>query len=110
NDFDAIIAQKLTDKVLWEKEEAVDIWKQVEALSHQIETPDPELTNFIQVSSTYGRLKFEVIQHGWAIMLLGLSGDKTGSYDNAAIKKHIEAYDDAWTGWKHLSETNPDCA
>jgi hypothetical protein len=108
-DFDAIIAQNLTDKVLWEKLEAVDIWKQIEALSHQIVTPDPKLTHFIQVSSTYGRLKFEVIQHGWAVMLLGLSGDKTGQYDTSAIKEHLTAYDQAWIEWKKLVNDNPDC-
>lgn len=106
-DFDAIIAKNLTEKVLWEKQEAVDIWKQIEALSYQIETPDPKLTNFIQISSAYGRLKFEVIQHGWAIMLLGLTGDKTGQYDLVRIKKHIQAYDQAWANWKELVNTNP---
>lgn len=109
-DFDIIIEKKLTDKVLWEKQEAVDIWKQIEALSHEIETPDPKLTHFIQVSCTYGRLKFEVIQHGWAIMLLGLKGDKTGQYDKHSIKNHIEAYDQAWAAWKELVNINPDCA
>ena len=97
------------DKVLSEKEEAVAIWRQIEALSRELETPDSALTHFIRVSCTYGRIKFEVIQHGWAVMLMGLKGERSGRYDHDAISKHIAAYDLAWVEWKALFAGNPDC-
>jgi hypothetical protein len=109
NDFNAIIDAGLADKVLKEKEEAVAIWKNIEGLSREIQTPDMALTHFIQVSSTYGRIKFEVIMHGWSIMMLGLAGDRTEQYDSAAIKKHIAAYDKAWAEWNELYAKNADC-
>jgi len=52
-------------------EETMNIWKQIEALSHQKETPDAELTHFIEPSGTYGSLKSEPAQYGWAIVLPG---------------------------------------
>jgi len=51
----------------------VNIWKQIEALSHQKETPDAEHTYFTAPSGTYGRLKSEVAQYEWAMVLPGSS-------------------------------------
>jgi hypothetical protein len=108
--FNHVIEEDLAEKVLSEKKESVDMWKRMVDLAKQIETKDESLNEFLRTSTEYGRIKYEIIEKGWIVMLLGHVGDKTGEYDRERIRTAIARYDELWEEWKELEENSPSCA
>jgi len=108
--FDYAIKNNKVEDVLNEKKESVDIWKQIEELSAKVKMNDPENEKYLQVSAAYGRIKYEIIEKAFTVVLLGYLGDKTGKYNKERMKKALKRYDDLWVEWKQLKEENPSCA
>jgi len=108
--FDQVIKEGVTEKMIAEKAESVAIWRQIKALSLQLEIPDPAMKEFVRTSCSYGCIEFEIIEKGWTVMLLGTLGDKTGNYDRDRIAKAISDYDRLWREWKELKDSSPSCA
>ena len=108
--FKRFIQRHKVEEVLAEKARAVEIWRRIEALAREIHPPDRAAAEFIRTSCTYGRIKYEIIEKGWNVMLLGLAGDETGRYDKARMARAIAAYDRLWEEWKALARTSPSCA
>jgi len=108
--FDRAIAGGLVEEVLAEKRESVDMWRKIVELSNQIITTDEKLNEFLVSSAEYGRIKYEIIENGWIVMLLGHIGDKTGEYDKERIGEAITRYDELWDEWKQLEKDSPSCA
>ncbi len=104
-----MIGKGLVEKVLTEKTEAVALWKEIEALGHSTECPDAKMEEFIEVSCTYGRIKYEIVEKAWTVMLLGKVGDENGNYDTKRMKQAIAEYDALWDEWKTLKKNNPLC-
>ncbi|MEO9570714.1 MAG: hypothetical protein ABJH82_01030 [Polaribacter sp.] len=103
-----IIQNKLVDEVLAEKAESVFIWHQIEALSKQIKINDVATQEALEVSSTYGRIKYELIEQMWIMMLykeLDSVKNKQKILENALVK-----YDALWLEWKTLYNSSPLCA
>ena len=109
-DLSDFINKGLVDKALDEKHQAVEMWKQIEDLSRQINFTDPATRDFVVTSCTYGRLKYSVIEQAWTILLLGKQGDTSGTYDKPKMQAAIAAYDQLWDDWRKLKATNPTCA
>jgi len=108
--FDTVIKEGVTEKMIAEKAEAVAMWREIEDLSRQLEIPAPAMQEFVRTSCTYGRIKFEIFEKGWTVMLLGTLGDKTGNYDRQRIADAIADYDRLWKEWGALKESSPSCA
>lgn len=108
--FNSFVEQGQVEDVLAEKEEAVTLWRRMETLSKQINVPDKSTKKFIETSCTYGRIKYEIIAKGWAVMLLGMAGDKAGQYDEPRMGASIASYDQLWEEWKQLEASSPSCA
>lgn len=108
--FDNVIKEGATEKMIAEKAEAVAIWRQIEALSRQLDVSNPDMKEFLITSCTYGRIKFEIFEKGWTVMLLGTLGDKTGEYDRDRIARAIADYDRLWEQWRSLEKSSPSCA
>ena len=108
--FNQVMKEGLVEKVLAEKKESVDMYKRMVDLAQQIETKDESLNEFLRTSTEYGRIKYEIIEKGWIVMLLGHIGDETGEYDKERIRKAIVRYDELWEEWKELEENSPSCA
>lgn len=100
----------LLDSVIQEKEDNVDLWKNIVALSTQIKMKNKKDEQYVSVSSTYGFLLHTIIAKGWKVMAIGYKGDKEGKYDKASLKKAILQYDEAWKQYKLLKVKNPSCA
>lgn len=100
----------LVELVLAEKQESVDLWKKMVDLAKQIQTKDAVLNDFLRTSTEYGRIKYEIIEKGWTIMLLGYIGDKTGEYNKKKIRHAIICYDKLWTEWRQLEKNSSTCA
>jgi hypothetical protein len=110
NFFDYVIKNNKVEDVLNEKNESVEIWKQIEELSKKIKMNDPENEEYLKVSAAYGRFKYEIIEKAFTAVLLGYYGDKTGTYDKKRIKEAIEQYDRLWDEWKQFRDTHSSCA
>jgi hypothetical protein len=108
--FERLIELGLVEQSIAEKEEAVSIWEQIEALSRQMVWDRGDELNHLRVSCTYGRLKYEVLAAGWTVMLLGLQGDLSGSPDRSRIHEALVRYDRAFADWAELKEHNRSCA
>ncbi len=108
--FNNFVKRGLVEKVIAEKAEAVAIWRRIETLARQVHMPDSAMKEHLVTSCTYGRIKYEIIEKGWTIMLLGMVGDKAGRYDKPRVAGAIKAYDRLWDEWKTLEKSSPSCA
>lgn len=108
--IDEIISKNVKEKVIAEKEEASAIWMAIEALSKQIECDNADLERFIKVSSAYGRIKYQLIESMWKLMIEYEEIQRGKSADKEFIKKELLEYDSLWNEWKSLKENNECCA
>lgn len=109
-DFQRIIDQNLVDEILAEKQQAVQIWEKIEILSQSISTGDEQLKDYLKVSCTYGRIKYEIIHQAWIVILRGLEGEKKGFFNIDTIKTAKQKYDKLWVEFRLLKDNNPQCA
>ena len=108
--FKEIMDLGLTDSILAEKQECVDIWKEIDDLARKIHINDPGTDQYLKVSCRYGLIKYSIIQQAWIIMLRGMEGDRNGNYDKASIQSAIRKYDGLWVEFHSLRKENPSCA
>ncbi len=107
---DEMLRRNLQEKVLAEKAEASAIWLQIEALSKQFACTDSDLLEAIRVSCSYGRIKYQLIEQMWIIMI------EDGRYrlempaDKQKIANAITRYDRLWEEWKKLKNSSKWCA
>ncbi len=109
-DFDKIIDAGLTQKAIEEKDTCIDIWCEIEALSKQINSGSEDFQDYIRVSSTYGRIKYDIIRQAWIVMLKGMEGERSGTYDKEAILSAKAKYDALWVEFTELKANNEQCA
>lgn len=105
-----ILDKQLQDKVLAEKEEAVAIWLQIEALSKQFCCPDEELQEAVRVSCTYGRIKYQLIEQMWKLMIVDGRYQQNELIDKQEVSRIIATYDALWKEWKALKQSSRWCA
>jgi len=86
------------------------MWKRIEQLAHQIHFADTNTQEFVEVSATYGRIKYEIVGQAWAVLLAGKLGDKSRQYDHNKIQVAIACYDKLWNEWQELAKAHPCCA
>lgn len=108
--FKKVLDEGLVEKVLAEKWKSVEMWKNMVTLAKQIDAKDESLNEFLRTSTEYGRIKYEIIEKGWIVMLLGHIGDETEQYDKERIREAIARYDELWKEWKELEKNSPSCA
>ena len=109
-DLSDFIKKGLLEKALAEKAAAVAMWRQIEKLAHEIHFADANTQEFVEVSCTYGRIKYEIIQQAWTVLFYGKSGDASGNYDREKIRAAISRYDALWQEWRSLAQNHACCA
>lgn len=109
-DFENIVKKNLVDSILNEKTKAVETWEKIEQLSKSITTGSDKFRDYLTVSCTYGRIKYDIIRQGWIVMLKGLQGDKTHSYNRKAIETAYHSYEKLWKEFDDLKAHHPQCA
>ncbi|MET8947060.1 hypothetical protein ABZX30_26700 [Streptomyces sp. NPDC004542] len=107
-DFERIRREGLTDTAIREKADAVETWREVARLARGIHLPDRADRDYLRISSEYGLRLYTVVYHAWAVMLKGVEGDGSGTYDTAAMREHLAAFDTAWQAYQQLHE-HPQC-
>ena len=105
-----IISRNVVDKVLAEKQKSVAIWNQIEAISKQLQVDDETLLEAIRVSSTYGRIKYQIIELLWIMMIEDEYIRQGKSADRVFIAKLLKRYDELWQEWRTLEKENRYCA
>ena len=105
-----ILKKGLQEKVLAEKAEATAIWLQIEALSKQLTCIDKDLQEAIKVSCTYGRIKYQLIEQMWKIMIAEGNYKQNIPFNTQEVNEIIDKYDSLWKEWKLLKESSPWCA
>ena len=109
-DLSDFIKKNLVKKALAEKAESVAMWKRIEQLAHEIHFADTNTQEFVEVSSAYGRIKYEIIQQAWMVLLYGKLGDQSGRYDRENIHLAMARYDALWKEWRLLNKNHSCCA
>ncbi len=108
--FDYLIRENKVEKALREKQESVEIWRRMERLAGEVRMKDPRDEEYLRVSVTYGRIKYEIIANAFTVVLLGYKGDKTGHYEKKRMREALARYDELWKAWRRLKAENPSCA
>lgn len=103
-----IVEHGLQAKVLAEKAEASAIWRQIEALSRQLDCKDADLLEAVKVSCSYGRIKYELIERMWQLMIMDC--DRSKPLDKKRLGEVLSAYDGLWKEWRELKESSRWCA
>lgn len=87
------------DAALQEKKEAVRVWSKIGSLAQEIKWPDSETEQFVSISCDYGRHLFEIVYHGWRIMIAARRDEAASE-----IKDAIRCYDYSWKAYRSLTE------
>lgn len=101
--------EDLLPVVVLEKSEAARIWKSIETLSNEIETGSPDLTRFLRVSCTYGRIKFDIIHSLWQLARLDLQARNGHEIDKREAARHAALYLEKFEEWEELAK-DPLCS
>ncbi|MFI3267719.1 MAG: hypothetical protein R3Y51_03275 [Rikenellaceae bacterium] len=109
--FKGAIDKDMCADVIAEKDYAVGLWDRIVELSKKIEMTDADSKTYLEVSSEYGRYKFDIIRQ---IFIMGLNNrnfELNGKVlDKEALKAAIAKYETLYADWKKLEEENPLCA
>ena len=109
-DLSGFVRKGLVEKALAEKAEAVAIWRKIEALARQIRFADPSTQEFVEVSATYGRIKYEIIQQAWTVLIYAQQGEAVRQERGQEIAASLARYDALWSEWRRMEQAHPCCA
>ncbi|MBD5366176.1 MAG: hypothetical protein HDR82_04065 [Bacteroides sp.] len=108
--IDAIVRNGDADKYIAEKDEAVETWREIERLAAAISLPDEADNEFVKVSATYGRIKYEILATAWRMMVRDRENRLTGrEIDREAMKRDAERYNELWQEWQALKDDHQCC-
>ncbi len=108
--FRDIVAKNIVDESIEEMRQSTAIWEEIDSLAGIVRCSDPAVGSYISTSARYGLLLHKIMYNGFAVMMKGYVGDKTGNYDFDGIKEAINRYDEAWAAYRRLKEERADCA
>lgn len=110
SDFEYIYKNNLSEKVLNEKRESVEIWRKMMELSNRISCTDLVNLDYIRVSTEYGYRLYSIYSLGWHLLWLCYKGEVDGKYDVDMIKKLIQSYDESWKEYLEFCNLNEQAA
>jgi hypothetical protein len=110
NVLDHIVKENLQSKVLAEKAEASAIWRQIEALSNELSLNDSLTQEAIRVSCAYGRIKYELIEQMWILMIEDSKATNSGKLNTVIVNSALGRYDELWKDWRSLKLSSKECA
>ena len=105
-----VISENKEELVLAEKAESVAIWLQIEAISKQFSCMNKDLQEAIRVSCSYGRIKYQLIEQMWKLMLINGNYKLNKPVDNNVVSTILDRYDILWKEWQSLKDSSIWCA
>ncbi|MFI3304857.1 MAG: hypothetical protein SNF68_09030 [Rikenellaceae bacterium] len=97
-------------EMMAEKEQAVVLWREIEQLSKSIRMQDAKDEEYLRVSSTYGRIKYELMREIFSIYYYGKLNEIKGVQMKNEMRAAIAAYDALWVEWRDFVAAHPDSA
>ncbi|AXP82040.1 hypothetical protein CJ739_2977 [Mariniflexile rhizosphaerae] len=104
-----VITKALKKEVITEKKKNLDVWRQMEQLSREINMKNEKDNTFLKVSTTYGRIKYEIIDLIWKLQLIAAEVDLKKNIDKKELKNLLEQYEYKWNEWQEFKKNNPSC-
>ncbi|MCK5774674.1 MAG: hypothetical protein KAH25_00775, partial [Bacteroidales bacterium] len=84
--LDHVVKNNLQEEVLAEKRENIKLWKKMEKLANEITIPDMDDDSFLKVSTTYGRMKYEIIELIWKVQIILADQKINNKFDEKEAK------------------------
>ena len=84
-------------------------WKKMEKLANEITIPNKDDDSFLKVSTTYGRIKYEIIELIWKIQIMLAEEKINKKFDKMEAESTLQEFNDKWDEWTELKKNNPDC-
>ena len=112
--FTALKLQKVVEnnqqeEVIEEKAENIKTWYKMEQLASEIKLNNPDDQTFLQVSTTYGRIKYELAEQIWRIQIILAEYEAGKEIDAVYAQNCMDAYKQKWVEWVRLKKENPSC-
>ncbi len=104
-----VVTKDLKENVLEEKRQNLENWHKMEKLAYEIKMTNPEDQEFLQVSTTYGRIKYEVIEQLWRIQIMMAEVEQGQELDKNDAGDALEKYATKWEEWTQLKKQHPSC-
>lgn len=107
--LEEVVSKKIVEKVKEEKKENSRLWEKMEKLAYQIKIPDPDAQAFLGISTTYGRIKFQVIEQIWKIQIMLAIHGARGQINKTDADTAVRNYEAKWKEWTELRKEYPAC-
>ncbi|MFI3269160.1 MAG: hypothetical protein SNG14_00935 [Rikenellaceae bacterium] len=102
-DLDNAVKKNVIEAALKEKHDNLKRWYRIEELARQIKLQSPEDQEFMEVSTTYGRIKYELYEQMWIMEMMVAQNKVNGTKINREqLLKAISAYDKKFAEWQKL--------
>lgn len=106
-----VVEKGMENLILEEKRNNLKRWYEMESLAKKIRLPNLEDKEFVEVSTIYGRIKYELAFQIWRIQILLAQYDVRGiKIDSMEAKDAIHDYEQLWNSWEDLKKTYPCCS
>ncbi len=104
------VKKNVVEAVLKEKRDNIKKWYRIEELAREIKLKDPYDKEFMEVSTTYGRIKYEIYEQMWIMELLIAENVVNGTkIDREKAAAAISAYDNKYAEWRKLKNDHVCC-
>ena len=108
-DLGGLVEAGIADTVLAEQRANLANWYRMEELSRSIRLPSARDQEFLEVSTTYGRIKYELIAEIWAVQVALARHARGLPYDRRALERAVNRYRDKFAEWTRLRKSSPAC-
>ncbi|WP_282136762.1 hypothetical protein [Seonamhaeicola maritimus] len=109
-DMSIYVKKGFSKEVLAEKKENLKTWYKMEEIANGIKLPNKEDENFIRVSTTYGRIKYELIELIFRTQIMFAEMEINNvPFDKKEAKLILETYTKKWDEWRTLKKENTNC-
>lgn len=108
--LDMAASAGILSRVLKEKRSNLDVWRRLEQEICAVKFRNAEDRHFAALSTTYGRIKYEVSEIVWRIAAL-LAEEKSGngSLNRDDVSAILSELDEKYKEWDALAESDPAC-
>lgn len=109
-DMSIYVKKGFSKEVLAEKKENLKTWYKMEEIANGIKLPNKEDENFIRVSTTYGRIKYELIELIFRTQIMFAEMEINNvPFDKKEANLILETYTKKWDEWRTLKTENANC-
>ncbi|WP_221409020.1 hypothetical protein [Reichenbachiella versicolor] len=108
-DMSIYVRKGIADTVLIEKKENLKTWYKMEEIANSISMPNKEDEEFVRVSTTYGRIKYELIELIFRTQIMFAEMEIGNPFDKEEAKLILDTYEAKWAEWRKLKKQYASC-